>query len=107
MIGAVDSVNQFRLLPMPVPRTPSARLGCGFIALVVVASCVLLAINGLIVSNVFSRVKDTLPPLFKDHRWSQVILFLGPVILLAIQWWAYDVAVDWLWPMRTKPDRKG
>jgi integral membrane sensor domain MASE1 len=93
---------------MPVARTtPVARLGCGFLLLVVIVSCVLLAIDGLIVSNVFGRVRETLPPPFNDHRWSQAIVFLGPVLLLAIQWWAYDVAVDWLWPMRTRLDRKG
>jgi hypothetical protein len=93
---------------MSVARTPPvARLGCGFLLLVVIVSCVLLALDGMIVSNVFSRVRESLPPLFKDPRWSQAIVFVGPVLLLAIQWWAYDVAVDWLRPMRTRLGRKG
>jgi hypothetical protein len=81
--------------------TKSARLGCGFIALIVLASCALLAINGLIVLNLLESTRESLPPVLKQQRWMQTIAFLGPVLMLVVQCWAYDVAVDWLWPMRT------
>jgi len=81
----------------------TARLGCGFVALIVVVSCALLAINGLIVLNVLDATRQSLPPMLRQQRWVQTIVFLGPVLMLVVQWWAYDVAVDWLWPMR--PDQ--
>jgi hypothetical protein len=88
-------------------RPATARLGCGFILLVVVVSCTLLALNGLIVLNVLESVQGSLPPLFRQQRWMQAYVFLGPVLMLVVQWWAYDVAVDWLWPMRQTSARKG
>ena len=82
-------------------RSTTPRLGCGFIALIVVVSCALLAVNGLIVSNVLQSTHDSLPIMLRQERWMQAISFLGPVLMLVVQWWAYDVASDWLWPMRT------
>jgi len=87
-------------------RNTTARLGCGFIALVVVVSCALLAMNGLIVSHVLRSAGDSLPAVLRQARWIQAISFLGPVLMLVVQWWAYDVAVDWLWPLRTSRNTK-
>jgi hypothetical protein len=61
-------------------------------------------LNGLIVSNVFFASRDGLPDFLRDRRVSQAVVFLGPVLLLGVQWWAYDVTVDWLWP--TRPAKK-
>ncbi len=83
-----------------------ARLGCGFITLVVVVSCALLAMNGLIVSHVLRSAGESLPPVLRQARWTQAISFLGPVLMLVVQWWAYDVAIDWLWPLRTGRNTK-
>jgi len=86
---------------MPTSRPSSTpRLGCGFILLTVLVSCTLLALNGMIVSNVLESVRASLPAPFNEQRWMQSYYFLGPVLLLVVQWWAYDVAVDWLWPLR-------
>jgi len=93
---------------MPLTRSASsARLGCGFILLTVLVSCALLVINGMIVGNVLTSVFDSLPTVFRQQRWMQTINFLGPVLILVVQWWAYDVAVDWLLPMRQRSDKKG
>jgi hypothetical protein len=86
-----------------IPRPATfARLGCGFVLLSLLVSCVLLALNGLIVTNVFYASAERLPDFLRDRRASQAIVFLGPVLLLVVQWWAYDVAIDWLWPTRAR-----
>jgi len=92
---------------MPASRPSStARLGCGFILLTVLVSCTLLVLNGMIVSNVLNSIRASLPPPLSEQRWMQTFYFLGPVLLLVVQWWAYDVAVDWLWPMRQQMTAK-
>lgn len=78
------------------------NLGCGFLLATLLVTCVLLVLNGLIVSNVFNASRESLPEFLQDRRWSQAIVFLAPVLMLVVQWWAYDVAVDWLWPTRSK-----
>lgn len=87
---------------MPSRSDSLSRLGCGYVLATVLITCVLLVLNGLIVSNVYQTAAGGLPEIFRDRRWAQAIVFLGPVFLLVIQWWAYDVAVDWLWPRRQK-----
>lgn len=86
-----------RASPKSVPRT---RIGCGYLLFVVLISCVLLTINGLIVTNGYYTVAVTLPPGSVHPRLGQAIVFLGPVLLLYIEWWIFDVATDWLRPRR-------
>ena len=67
---------------------------------IVLVSCALLAVNGFIVRHVFAEVEPALPPFFHQGKWKQAIVYLSPVLLLVVQWWAYDVLTDWLLPMR-------
>lgn len=76
-----------------------ARLGCGFLIVSAVLSCVLLAINGLIVLNLVNAVPDEWR--YKP-RAGQAIVFLGPLFLLLIEWWICDVTIDWVRPQRRK-----
>jgi hypothetical protein len=82
------------------PPEPRRRLGCGFLFVSVLLTCILLAINGLIVMNVFIASMPGLPDWLRDPRISQAIVFLGPVLLLFVEWWVCDVALDWLRPHR-------
>jgi hypothetical protein len=79
-----------------VPRT---RIGCGFLLVCALLTCVLLAINGLIVLNVVNAVPDEWR--FKP-RLGQAFVFLGPLVLLLIEWWVCDVTIDWLRPLSRK-----
>jgi hypothetical protein len=84
--------------------TPRVRLGCGFLCVSTVLTCVLLAINGLIVMNLVNAVLPTLPEDLRQDRdrVAQAVVFLGPLALLVIEWWACDVAIDWLRPVGGK-----
>ena len=86
-----------------VPRSLSlTRLGCGHLVLTLLVSCLLLVLNSLIVSNLLRTGLSALPEELRDRRWVQAIVFLGPVALLVVQWWAWDVTLDWLWPTRSR-----
>jgi hypothetical protein len=91
-----------------MPRTPPkprTRLGCGFLLVSVVLTCVLLGINGLIVSNLFYASQVGLSEELKQPRVAQAVVFLGPVLLLFVEWWVCDVALDWLRPQRRADSR--
>jgi hypothetical protein len=91
---------------MATPRSPFlARLGCGHLAMTLLVSCLLLVLNSLIISNLLRTGLPTLPESLRDRRWIQAIVFLGPVLLLVVQWWTWDVALDWLWPARSRMQR--
>src|SRR5689334_15186110 len=74
--------------------SPRPRLGCGFLVVAAFLTCVLLGINGLIVMNVVHAAMPTLPEGWRSPRVAQAIVFLGPLILLFIEWWICDVAID-------------
>jgi hypothetical protein len=83
------------------PRQPSqskARLGCGFLLVSALLTCILLGINTLIVTNAYDASRQILPDGLRQKGAEQAILFLGPVLLLFIEWWVCDVAIDWLRP---------
>lgn len=76
------------------------RIGCGFLIVSALLTCVFLAINGLIVMNLVNAVMPSLPDEWRQARVAQAIVFLGPLALLVIEWWVCDVALDWLRPLR-------
>ena len=81
-------------------RSPRPRIGCGFLIVSALLTCVLLGINGLIVMNLVNAVLPTLPGIWRHQtRLGQAVVFVGPLILLLIEWWICDVVIDWLRPL--------
>jgi hypothetical protein len=91
--------------PASTPK-PQSRMGCGFLLVSAVLTCILLGINGLIVMNVVTAVMPLLSDDLRKPRIAQAIVFLGPVVLLFIEWWVCDVSLDWLQPQRASAKRK-
>jgi hypothetical protein len=79
-------------------RPAKARLGCGFLCVSALLTCILLAINGLIVMNLVNAFMPMMGNDPRNQRAAQAIVFLGPLVLLMIEWWVCDVAIDWLRP---------
>jgi hypothetical protein len=90
----------------PLSAPPRTRIGCGFLIVSAVLTCVLLGINGLIVMNLVNAILPTFAPEWRyQNRVSQAIVFVGPLLLLVIEWWICDVTIDWLRPLRRRPDK--
>lgn len=89
----------------PLAQKPKARIGCGFLVVSALLTCVLLAINGLIVMNMVNAIMPSLPDEWKQPRVAQAVVFLGPLGLLVVEWWICDVALDWLRPIREAAGR--
>jgi len=85
-------------------QKPRTRLGCGYVLMSMFITCLLLIINGLIVTAIFFTLTAPLPPGSIHPRLGQGIVFLGPILLLLVEWWAFDVASDWL---RPRPAKQG
>ena len=85
-------------MPPRPPASPKTRLGCGFLLVSALLTFILLGINALIVTNAYDASRQFLPDAIRQKAAEQAILFLGPVLLLFIEWWICDVAIDWLRP---------
>ncbi len=85
---------------------PQSRVGCGFLLVSAMLTCILLGINGLIVMNVVTAIMPLLSDDPRKPRIAQAIVFLGPVLLLFIEWWVCDVSLAWLQPQRASAKRK-
>jgi len=82
-------------------RRPSLllRLGCGHLLGSLVLGCLLLMLNGVAVASLYHAWAARLTEFWRNPRVAQSILFLGPVMLLVVQWWAIDVIVDYFRPL--------
>jgi uncharacterized membrane protein YhdT len=68
--------------------------GCGFLVATCVASCCFLAINTKLVQILFAWLAPLGPEFLSRPRWAQLVLFVGPVLLLVCEWWLADQIVD-------------
>ena len=92
-------------MPSYSAPSPKTRLGCGFLCVSAVLTCIMLAINGLIVMNLVTAVLPTRPEHWRESRLPQAAVFVGPLLLLLIEWWISDVAIDWLRPMHERSEK--
>jgi hypothetical protein len=76
------------------------RLGLLQLLASVVAGCLLLVANGVLVASLYHSRSAHLPEFWRNPRVAQAVLFSAPIGLLVIEWLAYDILLDWLRPMR-------
>jgi hypothetical protein len=83
-------------------RRPSLllRLGCGHLLGALILACALLTINGIAVASLYHGWSLRLSEFWRNPRVAQAVLFLGPLFLLVVEWWAIDVIVDYVRPLR-------
>lgn len=75
-------------------REPESRSdGCGFLLLTCVFTCFFLVLNSVLVSSTYPLLENNGPPLFSQDKVTQVVLFVGPVLLLFLEWWIVDKVV--------------
>lgn len=64
--------------------------GCFFAVASAAVTCMLLFINGSMVTAVYSAAAETGPAVMEDPRLIQFALFVGPVLLVVAQWVMID-----------------
>lgn len=73
----------------PAPRT--GRDGCGFALGTSLFTCLLLVLNGVFVTAVYQwAFPEGVPNSIQRIKFVQVFLFIGPVILLFVEWTLLD-----------------
>ncbi len=74
--------------------------GCLFAVIATLITCGMLFINGAIVRALCDAAADPWPRVFGDHRVEQFIYFVGPVVLVVIQWMMIDYVISRVrrWP---------
>jgi hypothetical protein len=83
------------------------RLGLAPLCITLLIGCLLLVGNGVLISSLYHSRSPYLPEFWRNARVAQAVLFVGPVLLLAFQWLAFDILVDWIRPMKYEPrDRR-
>lgn len=64
--------------------------GCLYAATSTAVTCVLLFINGSMVTAIYSAAAETGPAVMHDPRLIQFVLFVGPVLLVVAEWMMID-----------------
>jgi hypothetical protein len=85
------------------------RDGCGFVLLTFLFSCFFLLLNSALISRLVPA-PETAPGLLARQGVNQAVLFVGPVILIFVEWWLVDLVVALVTRGRSvdslPPDRK-
>ncbi|HPM82377.1 MAG TPA: hypothetical protein PLF81_16830 [Candidatus Anammoximicrobium sp.] len=75
------------------------RDGCGFVLLTFLFSCFFLILNSALISKLVPP-PEAAPWLLARPGVNQAVLFVGPVILIFLEWWLADFVVGLLTPQR-------
>lgn len=82
-------------------RTKNRRDGCGFVVLTCVFTCFFLILNSVLVAEFYSWLASNGPAIARRDGVAQIVLFIGPIVMLFFEWWLVDFAVDLLTPNPT------
>jgi len=77
------------------------RDGCGFVVLTFLFSCFFLILNSALISKLVPA-PETAPGLLARPSVNQAVLFVGPVILIFVEWWLVDLVVGLVTPRRAE-----
>lgn len=80
--------------------------GCGFLLFTCLFACLMLLVNGGLTLSIYSWLAPGGPKWLRDPRVAQSLMYVGPVVLLVIQWWLLDTLFEGFWPRR-RASRKG
>lgn len=67
--------------------------GCGYLVWVSLLACFLLVVNAIVIRAIYGHLPDT-ASLVKQERLGRAVLFIGPFLLLIVQWMLIDRVID-------------
>ena len=77
--------------------------GCGYLLLVCLIACVLLVVNAIVVRAVYVSFLPDTPSTDTEKRIGRAVMFVGPIVLLVIEWTLIDRIIDFF---AKSPDQK-
>jgi hypothetical protein len=75
-------------------KSSIGRDGCGFLLASCIVTCCFLVINALLVHTCYYWMAPLAPPVVRTAKVAQFIMFVGPVLLVIVEWWIFDWFVD-------------
>jgi hypothetical protein len=92
-------------------KTHTRRGGCAFFVwtclyffLFCLSSSLFLLLNSALVSSFYEKFARHGPSVLLRPSVVQVVLFIGPVLLIFFQWWFIDLVVDLLTPSQDRDE---
>ena len=80
-------------------RNPKTRRdGCGFVVLTCFFSCFFLVLNSVLLREFYLQLAQAGPTMLQHPRVIQAVMFIGPVVLMFMEWWLVDLVVDLVTP---------
>ncbi|TVQ00521.1 MAG: hypothetical protein EA381_07405 [Planctomycetaceae bacterium] len=88
---------------MEIQASPTGSPFAGCLASLgwTVVACLVLFINGGLALALTRSWEDQAGPWLRDDRVVQMIVLLGPVVMLVFQWWLFDQLRDRFWFRRS------
>lgn len=68
--------------------------GCGYLISVCLIACFLLIINAVIMRTLYIWCLPAAPRVVAHPRFGRAVLFVGPFLMLIVQWMLIDRLID-------------
>ena len=75
------------------PHTPALR-GCLILGATLFIASLLFVVNGVVIGMVYAQISPNGPPWLREAKVAQILMFVGPIVLLVVQWWIFDFVSD-------------
>jgi len=81
-------------------KSQTRREGCGFLLFTCIVTCILLVLNSVLIIQFYPLLVVGGRGLLHHPRVVQMIMYIGPVILVFFEWWLVDLVIDLILPDR-------
>jgi hypothetical protein len=81
-------------------KTPARGDGCGFYIATIIFTSLMLILNGVVAMAVYKGVYPEPPGSVQQIKVIQMFLFVGPVLLLFVEWTLFDFVLKRIWLRR-------
>jgi hypothetical protein len=65
-----------------------------------VFSCLFLVLNSALISTLYPQLAQSGPAFLRHPRVMQAVMFIGPVLMVFVEWWLADLVIDLVTPKR-------
>ena len=70
--------------------------GCLTMGMLLAIAALMYVVNGVIVGMVYAQISPNGPTWLQQPKVAQILMFTTPILLLAAQWWVFDVFTGWV-----------
>lgn len=70
--------------------------GCFTMGLILLITALMFVANGVVFGMIYAQLSKTGPLWLRQEKVGQILMFVGPLVLLVGQLWLFDLVSGWV-----------